>query len=257
MTLTLTKRMIGAEILKLRRNRGVMAFALLLTSGVVLIAFGWTEVRYASNASQQPPGGVHGFTDGVRMLGLWFGMLAAALIGAEAGTSDRATGVFRDLVVTGRSRLSLFAVRLPAAALVSLAFVGLAYVLLLLDVFLLAGSTATPSIGMVLEGAAWLVLATVVYTAVAVGIGSLTGSRSVTLTAVIGWQTIVSSLLANVSALGAVRDGLLSSSLQQLMPVNAMQGSVTMAAGVAVSVIVAWFALPTLIGAWRTRTIDA
>ena len=33
----------------------------------------------------------------------------------EAGTGDASAGVFRDLVVTGRSRLALFASRVPAA----------------------------------------------------------------------------------------------------------------------------------------------
>ncbi len=41
---------------------------------------------------------------------IFFGPLAAILIGTEAGAGDISAGVFRDLVVTGRSRLALFAV---------------------------------------------------------------------------------------------------------------------------------------------------
>ena len=48
-------------------------------------------------------------------MALFFGPLAAILIGVEAGTADSSAGVFRDLVVTGRSRLALFASRVPAA----------------------------------------------------------------------------------------------------------------------------------------------
>ena len=49
------------------------------------------------------------------LLALFFGPLAAILIGVEAGAGDASAGVFRDLVVTGRSRLALFASRVPAA----------------------------------------------------------------------------------------------------------------------------------------------
>ena len=48
MNATLARRMIGAEVLKLRRSRGVMAFALLLTVGVVVLAFGFTAIQHAS-----------------------------------------------------------------------------------------------------------------------------------------------------------------------------------------------------------------
>ncbi len=37
------------------------------------------------------------------------------MIGIDAGAGDLSAGVFRDLVVTGRSRLALFASRVPAA----------------------------------------------------------------------------------------------------------------------------------------------
>lgn len=40
-----------------------------------------------------------------------------------------ASGVFRDLVATGRSRLSLFLVRAPAAIIVTLAFTGAAFLI--------------------------------------------------------------------------------------------------------------------------------
>ena len=67
----------------------------------------------------------------MRVLALFFGPLAAILIGVEAGTGDASAGVFRDLVVTGRSRLALFASRVPAAlALCWLVITGVAYAML-------------------------------------------------------------------------------------------------------------------------------
>jgi hypothetical protein len=40
--------------------------------------------------------------------------VTAILIGTTAGAADVGSGVFRDLVATGRSRTALFAARIPA-----------------------------------------------------------------------------------------------------------------------------------------------
>jgi hypothetical protein len=260
MTLTVARQMIGAEILKVRRNRSVMAFAWLLTVGVVVIVYGYSALKHASNPLQnEPAGGILGLHRGIRDLGEYFGMLAAVLIGAEIGTADHSSGVFRDLVSTGRSRLALFGVRLPAAAIVTLFMTGVSYALVLVATFAFADGTPTPSLGVILQGAAWIALANVVVTALAVGIGSLTGSRALTLTAVIGWQAILTNLLVNVSSLGSLRDALLTPALTQIMPLNmsSKDHSVIMATGVAVIVICSWLAIPQLLGGWKTRTRDA
>jgi ABC-type transport system involved in multi-copper enzyme maturation permease subunit len=251
--------MIGAEILKLRRNRGVMGFSLFLTVGIVILFLGIGQLEHASDPIKNPPaGGMHGFRDGVRAIGLFFGMLAAILIGSEAGTSDRSSGVFRDLVVTGRSRLALFAVRLPAAVIVSLIIAAAAYGLLLLGTFVFAGGTPTPSLGLILQAAGWLAIADITVVAFAVGVGSLTGSRAATLTAVIGWQAIATNILLNISFLGHARDALLTAALTQIMPVSGGdRQTVTMAAGVAVIVMIGWVVIASAAGAWRTQTVDA
>jgi hypothetical protein len=260
MTLTVARQMIGAEILKVRRNRGVMAFALVLTVGVVVLVYGYVAIRHASNPLQnQPAGGTIGLHRGVRDLGEFFGMLAAVLIGAEVGTADLSSGVFRDLVTTGRSRLALFGVRLPAAAIVSLCLSGAAYALVLVATFVFADGTPTPGLGLILQSAGWIALANVVVTAVAVGVGSLTGSRALTLTAIIGWQAILTNVLVNVSSLGSVRDALLTPALDQFMPLpgGSSDDPVVMATGIALVVVCAWLVVPQMVGAWRTRTRDA
>jgi hypothetical protein len=260
MTPTVARQMIGAEILKVRRNRSVMAFAWLLTVGVIVLLYGYIAIKHSSNPLQnEPAGGTLGMHRGIRDLGEFFGMLAAVLIGAEVGTADLSSGVFRDLVTTGRSRLALFGVRLPAAAIVTLCLSAVAYAVVLVATFVFAGGTPTPGLGLILQGAGWIALANVVVTALAVGVGSLTGSRALTLTAVIGWQAILTSILVNVSSLGSARDALLTPALTQIMPLNIGSGDhpVIMATGISVAVICAWLAVPQLLGAWRTRTRDA
>ncbi len=178
------------------------------------------------------------------------------LIGSEAGTADLSSGVFRDLVATGRSRLALFFVRAPAAIAVTLVFTGAAFLVTLLAAFLFAGGLPTPSLSLILQSAGWIALSNAIVVSLAVGIGSLTGSRGVTLTAVIGWQMVATQLLLNVTSLGSVRDGLLTASLAQLMPVRGGV-DVPVATGVAVAVLAGWLVVPAAIGAWRTSTQDA
>lgn len=255
--MTLAAQMFSAEVLKLRRNRGLMGFMFLLTVGVTALYFGYGAIRHASDPSQYgPAGGVADFGRAARMLGLYFGALAAILVGTEAGTADQSTGVFRDLVTTGRSRLALFSVRAPAAIAVTLAFTLTAFAVSVAAAFGFAGKLPTPSGSLILQALAWMVLANVVLTCLAVGVGSLTGSRGLTLTAVIGWETIVSQMLLNASSLGSARDVLLPASLGQLAPMPmGLPFSVSTAA--AVAVITGWAIVPSLAGAWRTRTRDA
>lgn len=256
MTFTVARQMFTAEVLKLRRQRALMIFAGLLSVGIVVIFMGYLQIRHASNPAYPPAGGTVGFQHLLRALGQYFGALAAILIGTEAGTADLSSGVFRDLVATGRSRLALFSVRVPAAIAVTLAFTALAFGLGLLATFLFAGGRPTPSLSVVLQGAGWVVLANSLLAALAVGIGSVTGSRGVTLTALIGWEMVATPIILGITSLGSVRDLPLTAALGQLAPFPAGTG-VTMSLAVAVVVLAGWALLPTLVGAWRTRRRDA
>ena len=257
MSISIARGMIAAEVLKLRRNRSLMALALVLTLGIVLVFFGYNAIEHASNPSKYgPAGGTHHFSRALGVLGLYFGALAAILIGGEAGTADISSGVFRDLVATGRSRLALFGVRAPAALIVTLAFTMAAFVVALAATFVFAGSLPTPSLSVVLQSAGWLVLANAVLVTLAVAVGSITGSRALTLTAVIGWFTIATQLLLNISSLGSARDALATPALGQLMPVESPV-SLAMGTGVAVAVVAAWAVVPAVLGAWRTVRQDA
>jgi hypothetical protein len=257
MTLVTARQMVGAEILKLRRNRPIMGLAFVLSVGIVLLYFGYNAVEHVSNpAINGPAGGLLHFQRAVRALGLQFGGLAAILIGSEAGTADLGSGVFRDLVATGRSRLALFGVRAPAAVVVTLIFNGIAFLVAVAATFLFAGGLPTPSVSVILQSAAWILMANALIAGFAVGLGSLTGSRAMTLTAAIGWQVLATGLLLNVTSLGAARDGLLTAAASQVAPFDFGIG-VTMASGVAVAVLAGWLVVPAAVGAWRTSTRDA
>jgi hypothetical protein len=265
MNLTIAFQMIAAEVLKLRRSRGPMVAALVLSVGIIVLYFGVMELRRNAHL-----GGTEGLLNGITLLGIYFGSFAAILIGTEAGTADVTSGVFRDLVATGRSRTALFLVRVPAAITVALVFTLSGFLVTVVATFAFSGSAPTPDLGLILRSAGWVVVATAVVTSLAVGVGSLTGSRSLTLTAVIGWQTIASTLLYAAVFLGSARDGVLLIALSHLRP-GKHYGSpdspgssgaladldLPMATAVAVLVILAWTVVPTIAGAWRTRNQDA
>jgi hypothetical protein len=59
-----------------------------------------------------------------------FGAIAAAIVGATAGSGDHDAGVYRDLVITGRSRLALYVSRIPAGLAYLLPFTLGAYAIL-------------------------------------------------------------------------------------------------------------------------------
>ena len=254
----LGRRMIGAEILKLRKKRSLLAWAAILTLGTTVAFFGYNAIQHASDPAQHlAAGGTHGFNRAATMLAMWFGSLAAILIGSEAGAADIASGVFRDLVVTGRSRLALFAVRAPAAILVTWAITSLAFALTIVATFVFAGNLATPSASLVLESWLWILAANAVVTSIAVGLGSLSGSRPVTLVTLIGWQTLATSLLLNTKSLGSARDAVLNGALSQLKPGAVVGDSVSMSVGIALVVVIGWAVVFGSLGAWRTQVRDA
>jgi len=257
--------MIAADILKLRRHRATMATAATLSVGVTAL---YLTVVLARHNGQLP--GARTLGDGTSLMGLYFGSFAAILIGAEAGTIDVSAGVFRDLAATGRSRTALFASRVPAAIAVALAFTLTGFALTVAAALAFHGSSPAPGPPLIAGSALWVVLATSVVTTLAVGVGSLTGSRAITLTAIIGWQTVASGMLYLATFLGAARDLVLVFAVNRFQPgpaigTRANPGSsnalnnlkLPMPALVAVLVVLGWLIAAALAGAWRTRNRDA
>jgi hypothetical protein len=254
--------MMSADFLKLRKKRGTVIWSLVLAIAPLVIYFIVRAVQHSSNPVANPPaGGVNGYVDALRLVGAIFGPLAAILVGAEAGAGDVAVGVFRDLVATGRSRLALFATRVPAAIALSWIVTSAAYALLVIGVSALADGSPTPSASEMLDGFGFSLLSTGVICAIAVALGAVTASRPATLTALIGWQLIASPILANISSLGNSRKLILSQAMFQFSPIKLTGGRgaqvVNMPTATALAVLAVWLIVFLALGAWRTRTMDA
>ncbi len=258
-------RMVGADFLKLRKKRGTLIWALVLAVAPLVIYFIVKAVQHSSSpAEHSPAGGIGGYEDAMPVLALFFGPLAAIMIGTDGGAGDVAAGVFRDLVVTGRSRIALFASRVPAALGLTWLVMLVAYAVMVVGIYALASGAPTPGAALVINGLLFTLFATGILCVVAVGFSSLTGSRPAALTVLIGWQLVASRILENIESLGSSRELILSQAVAHFSPIG-LSGhhgprggaTVTMSTGTAVIVALGWIVIFCALGAWRTRTMDA
>ncbi len=256
MTLSIARRMVGAEFLKLRRKRSTIVWSLLLAVGTAIVYFIIAKLRHPADAP--PPGGLAGFRHGLELIGIFMGPLAAVFIGAEAGAGDSSSGVFRDLVVTGRSRAALFAARVPGALILTAIVVTLGYAAVVVATVVLAGSQPLPTVSEVLRGWGWSLLADGAVCVVAVGLASLTQSRPATVTSLIGFELVASPLILQDSSLGHARQALLDATVLKLTPITLHGAPVVVeSTALAVVVLLAWVGVATALGAWRTMRADA
>ena len=122
-----TGGMIATRFMELRKRRGLLIALVLVTVGIPTI---FLVIRLLLHAfaphSYGPAGGYDIFTGLVAGVLYIFGFIVAATLGATAGSADLGEGMFRHLVVTGRSRLALYLARIPAglAIIVPLVAVG-------------------------------------------------------------------------------------------------------------------------------------
>jgi hypothetical protein len=253
-------RLVAAEWLKLRKRRGLFWWSLVLSVGIVTVVFGIIEVLHLSDPARHgPAGGLNGYQGSLFGLAL-AGSVAAILVGTAAGTADVSSGVFRDLVATGKSRWALFAARVPGALAFFVPMITLGYVVIASCSVGLAGSLAVPGAGLIARGYGWVLLATGFDLLLALGLASFIGSRATTIGVLIGWQFLAAPLLAQVTFLGAARQALFPSALDRLAPIAATdQGAPVIVHSVAMAalVLLSWAAIALGAGAWRTFTRDA
>jgi len=258
-----TWRLVSAEFLKIRKRRGLVALAVLLTVGAVVMAGAVLAVLHAADPAKYGPAGGLGNLGNATYLLSTLGTVTAVLVGATMGAGDLQAGVFRDLVATGRSRLALFAARIPGGLALLWPLVTLSWIVAAAGSVLLAGSRPHPGLVVMVQGGAWVLLATTVVYLIALGLASLAGSRSATVGIVLAWQLAVTPLALGAAKLGVLREGLLTAALDRVIPAGLLPGarpdpvSPTMSLAVAAVVIAAWAIIPLAAGAWRTKTRDA
>jgi hypothetical protein len=120
--------MVTTRFMELRKRRGLMIALIAVNIGIPVV---FLAVRLISHAvdpkSYGPAGGYSIFTTLVAGFMYIFGFIVAAVVGCTAGSVDLTEGMFRHLVITGRSRLALYLARIPAGLAIVIAMVAIGY----------------------------------------------------------------------------------------------------------------------------------
>jgi len=123
-----TAGMIATRAMELRKRRGLMIALILVDIGFPAVFLLIRLLGHAFAPYANPPAGgdiifavlVPGFL-------ATFGFIVATTVGCTAGSRDLTEGMFRHLVVTGRSRLALYLARIPAGLAIVVPLVAIGY----------------------------------------------------------------------------------------------------------------------------------
>ena len=123
-----TGGMIATRFMELRKRRGLMVALIFVTIGIPTV---FLTIRLLAHAfapkSYGPAGGEDIFNALVAGVLYVFGFIVAATLGCTAGSVDLTEGMFRHLVVTGRSRLALYLARIPAGLAIVVPLVAIGF----------------------------------------------------------------------------------------------------------------------------------
>jgi ABC-type transport system involved in cytochrome c biogenesis permease component len=237
-------RLIEADLLKLRRRRGMVALMFAFAVGSVLVYY------VAGLVIGKDMGGAAHFSDATGVLGL-IASVVGVIIGATAGGQDLETGVYRDLVSTGRSRTALLFARVPAAWALTwgMLLAGLALAAAL--AWTLPGG-AGPDAALLWHGSLQVLTTGALTAAVCVGLGALTGSRGPVMGVALAFQLGVAPLLGELDVLGNARFAIPSVAVARLDSAEGLVANLALPA--AIAILLAWAVAGLGAGLWRAQT---
>jgi hypothetical protein len=193
--------LIGAKFLELRKRRVLMTVTAAFTIGTPVIFYGIREIYHLSDPARYGPAGTHDAFATVAALMTWFGFIVAIMLGATAGTTDLTDGMFRHLVITGRSRLALYLARIPAGLSILLSLAAAGFTVAALATAFLGGPEPASAVaalpGDLTRSGLWFELYLAIGFTVGLGLGSLMGQRTVPVVLLTVWQVIITPTLAS------------------------------------------------------------
>jgi hypothetical protein len=119
--------LIATKHLELRKRRGLMITVAVMTIGPAVLILGLRLAFHLFDPAHYGPAGDPDTFNSITNLTAEFGFIIAAVIGAAAATTDLNDGVFRYLVITGRSRLALYLARIPAGLAILIPALAVAF----------------------------------------------------------------------------------------------------------------------------------
>jgi hypothetical protein len=267
--------LIGAKVLELRKRSVLMAVTVAFTVGLPVIFYGIRLIYHLSDPARYGPAGTPGAFASACTLMAEFGFIVAVVLGATAGTGDLTDGMFRNLVITGRSRLALYLARIPAGLSILLLLSAAGFTVSALATGFLSSPHApgalTPSAGALAGAGLWLELYLIIGFTAGLGLGAAMGQRTVPAVLLIVWQMIITPALADhaLPHFINVERLVVGVAMDQLKPAVLAGGAhIGPTGGVALmlppmptwamaAVIAGWVIGWLAIGAWTMATRDA
>ena len=126
-----TAGMIATRVMELRKRRGLMIALIAVNIGLPAVFLVIRLIGHAFAPYANPPaGGDQIFVVLAAGFLPTFDFIVAIAVGCTAGSRDLTEGMFRHLVVTGRSRLALYLARIPAGLAIVVPLVAIGYTIL-------------------------------------------------------------------------------------------------------------------------------
>ena len=123
-----TGGMIATKVMELRNRRGLMIALIVMNIGFPAVFLLIRVLAHAFAPYANPPaGGDQIFVVLAAGFLPLFSFIVATTVGCTAGSRDLTEGMFRHLVVTGRSRLALYLARIPAGLAIVVPLVAIGY----------------------------------------------------------------------------------------------------------------------------------
>lgn len=119
--------LITTKNLEIRRRRGLMITMVVLIVLPTALIYGLRLLFHVVDPHSYGLAGSPGLFSQLSDLVAEFGFIGAAALGAAVGTTDLSDGMFRHLVVTGRSRVALYLARIPAGLAIIVPLVAVAF----------------------------------------------------------------------------------------------------------------------------------
>ena len=267
--------LITTKLLELRKRRTLMIVAVAFTIALPVLFYGIRLIYHLADPARYAPAGAPDAFATAGTIMAEFGFVVAVALGATAGTADLTDGVFRNLVITGRSRLALYLARLPAGLSILLSLAAVGFTVACLATGFLGGgahaaSAVTVSAGDMVRSGLWLELYLIVGFTVGLGLGSLMGQRTVPVILLIVLEIIITPVLADHPlpfflngervVVGVAMDQLKPAAIAggaQVGPSGGLLHLPPMPTWAMITVIAGWIIGWSAIGAWKMVTRDA
>ncbi len=124
-----TPAMIATRVMELRKRRGLMVALIVVTIGIPAVFLVIRLLLHAFDPHSYGPAGGYAIYNALIAGVLYvFGFIVAAMLGCTAGSVDLTEGMFRHLVVTGRSRVALYLARIPAGLAIVVPLVAIGFI---------------------------------------------------------------------------------------------------------------------------------